>query len=223
MNEALRRSAAHVLVADVDRPGLDADALHHLSRVLRLRRGQPITVTDGGGRWRAGAFTGDDVEVAGPVQIDSPSDPPLTSPSPRRKATGWSGSSPSARRSGSIAWCCSRPTTPSSAGRRIASSGSSNDCAGSPSRRRCSRVESGCRRSLGRCRRSTCCRGLAVAEPGGPPLTDADTAIAIGPEGGWSSKELEVAASMVSLGPNVLRVETAAVAAAAVLMVSLRT
>ena len=63
--------------------------------------------------------------------------------------------------------------------------------------------------------------GFAVAEPGGRPLTEADTAIAIGPEGGWSPKELEVAASTVSLGPHVLRVETAAVAAA-VLMVSRR-
>ena len=62
---------------------------------------------------------------------------------------------------------------------------------------------------------------VAVAEPGGRPVTAADTAIAVGPEGGWSPKELEVAASTVSLGPNVLRVETAAVAAA-VLMVSAR-
>jgi 16S rRNA (uracil1498-N3)-methyltransferase len=63
--------------------------------------------------------------------------------------------------------------------------------------------------------------GLAVAEPGGRPVAVDDVAIAIGPEGGWSAKELEVAASAVTLGPNILRVETAAVAAAA-LMVSHR-
>jgi 16S rRNA (uracil1498-N3)-methyltransferase len=62
---------------------------------------------------------------------------------------------------------------------------------------------------------------LAVAEPGGRPVTVDDSAIAIGPEGGWSAKELEVAASSVTLGPNILRVETAAVAAA-VLMTSHR-
>ena len=62
---------------------------------------------------------------------------------------------------------------------------------------------------------------FAAAEPGGRPLVHTDAAIAVGPEGGWSPKELEVAAATVSLGPNVLRVETAAVAAA-VLMVSAR-
>ncbi len=56
MNEALRRSAAHVLVADVDVPQLDLTRVHHLARVLRLRRGQPVTVTDGAGRWRAGVL-----------------------------------------------------------------------------------------------------------------------------------------------------------------------
>ena len=61
MNEALRRSAAHVLVADVDDPQLDAMRCTTLSRVLRLRRGQPVTVTDGAGRWRSGVFTGDGV------------------------------------------------------------------------------------------------------------------------------------------------------------------
>ena len=63
MDEALRGSAAHVLVADVDAPQLDGDAVHHLARVLRLRRGQPVTVTDGAGRWRSAVFTGDGVEA----------------------------------------------------------------------------------------------------------------------------------------------------------------
>jgi RsmE family RNA methyltransferase len=43
--------------------------------------------------------------------------------------------------------------------------------------------------------------------------------IAIGPEGGWSSAELAASATSVSLGDQILRVETAAVAAA-VLMVN---
>jgi RsmE family RNA methyltransferase len=45
-----------------------------------------------------------------------------------------------------------------------------------------------------------------------------DVGIAVGPEGGWSDKELEVAASRVTLGPGILRVETAAVAAAVLMM-----
>ena len=58
---------AHVLVADVESPQLDADASHHLARVLRLRRGQPVTVTDGAGRWRSTVFGGDGVEATGDV------------------------------------------------------------------------------------------------------------------------------------------------------------
>jgi RsmE family RNA methyltransferase len=39
--------------------------------------------------------------------------------------------------------------------------------------------------------------------------------VAIGPEGGWSHDELAAAATTVSIGATVLRVETAAIVAAA--------
>ena len=78
MNEALRRSAAHVLVADVDAPQPDSEVVHHLARVLRLRHGEPITVTDGAGRWRAGVFTGDGIETTDAVRIVPRSDRVLT-------------------------------------------------------------------------------------------------------------------------------------------------
>jgi 16S rRNA (uracil1498-N3)-methyltransferase len=42
----------HVFVADLDLPELDADDHHHLSRVLRLRVGDPLTASDGRGAWR---------------------------------------------------------------------------------------------------------------------------------------------------------------------------
>ena len=221
MNEALRRSAAHVLVADVDRPGLDADALHHLSRVLRLRRGQPITVTDGGGRWRAGAFTGVDVEVAGPVQMALRSDPPLTiavAP-PKGDRLEWLVAKCTEvgidrlvlleADHSVVRWSADRLERQLERLRRIAVEAAMQS-------RRVWLPEITAPVSA-----VDVLPGLAIAEPDGRPPTGADTAIAIGPEGGWSSKELEVAASMVSLGPNVLRVETAAVAAA-VLMMSLR-
>ncbi len=54
-----------------------------------------------------------------------------------------------------------------------------------------------------------------VAEPGGRALRATDTLVAIGPEGGWSDDELGTVRDRVSLGPNILRVETAAVAATA--------
>lgn len=44
---------AHVLVADVGETTLADVHHHHLGRVLRLRRGDCITVTDGKGTWRS--------------------------------------------------------------------------------------------------------------------------------------------------------------------------
>jgi 16S rRNA (uracil1498-N3)-methyltransferase len=69
------------------------------------------------------------------------------------------------------------------------------------------------------------CRRL-IAQPGGVPLSTivsdsfGETRIAIGPEGGFTDKEVAVAISAdwqsVDLGPRILRVETAAVAMTAV-------
>ena len=41
------------MVADVDHPAIDDATAHHLFRVLRVRDGDAVTVTDGHGRWRA--------------------------------------------------------------------------------------------------------------------------------------------------------------------------
>ena len=54
-----------------------------------------------------------------------------------------------------------------------------------------------------------------VAEPGGRRLAPDDRTVAIGPEGGWSPAELDIARDIVTLGANVLRTETAAVALSA--------
>jgi 16S rRNA (uracil1498-N3)-methyltransferase len=67
---------------------------------------------------------------------------------------------------------------------------------------------------------------VLIAAPGGRPWGEvmaetraADTVVAIGPEGGWTDSELELArsvgAEIVSLGPHILRIETAVLAVAA--------
>jgi RsmE family RNA methyltransferase len=58
---------------------------------------------------------------------------------------------------------------------------------------------------------------VALAHPGGEPVTLAVPTIAIGPEGGWSDDELEACPLRVDLGPTTLRAETAAVAAGVLL------
>lgn len=63
-------------------------------------------------------------------------------------------------------------------------------------------------------------RPFAIAEPGGRPITLDDRRIAIGPEGGWSDAELSATTERVGLGENILRVETAVLAVAALSVVS---
>ena len=47
-----------VYVDDLDAPPLDADDAHHLTRVLRLRPGEPVVAGDGRGRLARCAATG---------------------------------------------------------------------------------------------------------------------------------------------------------------------
>ena len=67
MDEVLRRSAAHMLTPDINDPLLSDDALHHLNRVLRLRGGESVTVTNGNGEWRHCLWTGTGLEIAGEI------------------------------------------------------------------------------------------------------------------------------------------------------------
>ncbi|HEX4979798.1 MAG TPA: RNA methyltransferase PUA domain-containing protein, partial [Acidimicrobiales bacterium] len=61
----LRGSAAHVFVADLERLELEPGDRHHLLRVLRLRAGEAVTVSDGAGAARAAVFAEGRLEPAG--------------------------------------------------------------------------------------------------------------------------------------------------------------
>ncbi len=58
-------------------------------------------------------------------------------------------------------------------------------------------------------------RPLAVCVPGGSGPNAAFRTVAVGPEGGFGDGEVPVDATAMNLGPTILRVETAAVIAAA--------
>lgn len=217
MDERLRRSAAHVVVADLDQPVLDEGDAHHLVRVLRLRDGAAITVTDGGGRWRPARLVGSLIEPDGAVVVVPEASPPVTiavAP-PKGDRLDWLVQKVTelgvdelvlldADRS-VVRWSGERVGKQMERLRRIARE------AAMQSRRVRLPVVRGpvpARHVLG---------AMAVAEPGGRPLRSGDHAVAVGPEGGWSPDELAVARDRVSLGELVLRVETATAVAAALM------
>jgi 16S rRNA (uracil1498-N3)-methyltransferase len=59
--------------------------------------------------------------------------------------------------------------------------------------------------------------GAALAHPGGEPPSLDRPVLLVGPEGGWEATELAAGLPVVGLGPSVLRAETAAVVAGALL------
>ncbi len=59
---------------------------------------------------------------------------------------------------------------------------------------------------------------VAVCDPSGSPRWEGVRAVAIGPEGGWASEDWAPDRRRLSLGPTVLRSETAAVVAASLIV-----
>ena len=68
---------AHAFVAELAAPVLDAGDRHHLERVLRLRPGDCVSVSDGHGGWRLCRF-GPVLEPAGEVARDPGPSPTVT-------------------------------------------------------------------------------------------------------------------------------------------------
>jgi 16S rRNA (uracil1498-N3)-methyltransferase len=213
MNEGLRRAAAHVLVADLDDPALDEATLHHVRRVLRVRDGERITLTDGAGAWRCGAFVGGRVEAAGDVHLEPAVDPPLTLAvaAPKGERAEWLVQKCTEAGVDRIVWLTTERSVVRWDGERA--------------ERHLARLRRIASESALQSRRvwlpsiegpvaaADVLPTAVVAEPGGRPMAARDTTVAVGPEGGWTEAELKLARDCVSLGPNVLRVETAAVAA----------
>jgi 16S rRNA (uracil1498-N3)-methyltransferase len=219
-----RRAAAHVFVGSQELGAdgviaLSDDTQHHLSRVLRLRDGVVISVCDGAGSWRLATVVGERqamrIEANGNIEFEAFSGVPLT------LATAM----PKGER---LDWLVQKVTElgvdrlqlldadhsvvrwkPSDVDKKLLRLKKIAESAAQQSRR------TFLPKVLAPVKASDILEVAAVAEPGGRALTANDRMVAIGPEGGWSSAELAVAGDRVMLGPNVLRTETAATAAAA--------
>ncbi|HYI61918.1 MAG TPA: RsmE family RNA methyltransferase [Acidimicrobiales bacterium] len=213
----LRGVGPHAFVTDLDRPELDPDDHHHLGRALRLRPGDALTVSDGRGRWRRARF-GDTLEPVGPVEVEPAPSPPLTVGLAPMK-----GQRPE--------WAVQKLTELGvDAIWLLVADRSVVRWEGERAGAHRARLEKVVREAAMQSRRThlpevrvgvpvaeaATAAGAVLAHPGGGPLGLDRPVVLVGPEGGWSDTEL-AGATTVSLGPTVLRAETAALAAAALL------
>ena len=211
------RSGPHVLVSDVDSPELATEDRHHLERVLRLRSGDLLTVGDGAGRWRPCRF-GDRVEPVGDVVAVAAPRPVLAvgfavlkggrSETIVQKLTelGVDRIVPFVAERSVVRWDGVKTARLVERWRRVA------------------------REAVMQCRRLWLPQVepvrafddlelteavLAVSE--GRTLAAGESFVLVGPEGGWADAELAAVDRHVCLGPHIMRAETAAIMAAAVL------
>jgi 16S rRNA (uracil1498-N3)-methyltransferase len=228
---------AQVFVADPSHAVLSEEDLHHLGRVLRLRDGEEVVAGDGLGRWARALWRGraelEPVRQApgaggdGSVQHEERDLPlltvafaPVKGERPEwvvQKLTelGIDRIVPLLTDRSVVRWTGERATATVERLRRVA------------------------REAAAQCRRvwlPEVTPPIAFAElsslgwPGEVVLAQlsgdrpalAQHVVAVGPEGGWSSEELAAGLPTVGFGLSVLRAETAAVTAGA-LMASLRT
>jgi 16S rRNA (uracil1498-N3)-methyltransferase len=214
-----------VIVGDLEDPQLNPSDHHHLARVLRLRAGESVSVTDGHGGWRACAWRDSGLIALGePHRFPAPH-PPITVAFALTKGDrpewvvqkltelGVDRIVPMLTDRCVVRWDATRAVRH---GERLAAAARA---AAMQSRRVWLPelapitpfadvvVHSGAR--------------AARAAPGGQAPTLDRPVVLVGPEGGWSPSEETAVPATIGLGPGILRAETAALAAAA-LMAALR-
>ncbi len=209
-------------VDDLAAPQLTEADEHHARRVLRLRRGEEITLGDGRGAWRRARYS-DELEPISDVVEEPRPEPRLT-----------------------VAFALVKGSKPELVVQKLTEVGIDRIVPFAAERSVVRWDEVKAERALERwqvvareasmqsrrawipevCALSTAEEVLgdlnAVrADMGGRPIDRGDHVVAIGPEGGWSPSEAARSQDAVVLGPHVLRAETAAIVAGAA-MVALR-
>jgi len=211
---------AHVFVADLGAPVLDGGDHHHLMRVLRLAPESDVTAGDGAGRWRPCRLAdGPVLEIAGPSVGEPRPEPPIT-----------------------VAFALVKGERPELAVQKLTELGVDRIApfvAGrsvvrwDPSRadRQVERWRAVARQAAMQCRRTwlpevaavttfdsvAALPGAVLADAAGAPPALDRPVVLVGPEGGWTPGERASGLPTVRLGAHVLRAETAAITAGAVL------
>lgn len=208
-----------VYVADLAAPVLAPGDHHHLARVRRVRDGDPILLGDGAGRWCAAQMSGERPEVLSPVAVAGRLVPEVSVGLALIK-----GSKPElvVQKLTELGVDHIRPFT---AVRSVVRWDEDKSAASQI------RLERVAREAAMQSRRPwpptvhrvatftevAAMEGACRAERDGAPVSLAHPLVLVGPEGGWDDDERSLEMSVVGLGPNVLRAETAAIAAGALL------
>jgi len=211
-------AAAQVFVEDLESCDLDTADVHHLARVLRLRQGETVVCSDGRGSWRPCTFKGS------PPWLEPEREAaflPRAAPEVTVAFTPVKGDRPEwvvqklveigvdhivvlrSERS-VVVWEGAR------AGRAIERLAKISVQAAAQSRRTWIPDVTGVT-DLGDYAGT---HPVLMAERGGGRL-QLGMPVCVGPEGGWAGHELKLASGMVGLGHGVLRAETAALVAGA--------
>ena len=219
MIHALRHSAAHVFVDQLDSPALGDDDQHHLGRVLRLRDGESVTASNGRGQWRACVWRDGALEVAGEVVASAaPSvrcavaftpvkgdrnewavqklteigiDEVIILAPTQHSVVRWSDADKQLRKLRVVAREAAMQSRRVWLPNIVGLAALHEVCAGD---------------------------GAAVADPDGVALHAGVSLVVVGPEGGFAEDELPAGVPRVQLGDTILRAETATLVAATLLV-----
>lgn len=219
MNPARRAASAHVFVDSLLAPELSDDDEHHLRRVLRIRPSDPITLCDGAGSWVVARLLAEGLSIESEVMSEPrPAPAVVLSAIPKGERLEWMvqkltelgvtslGLIDCAR--SVVRWDGDRAQRHAERLRRVARE------AAMQSRRAWLPELCGVVPFASAAQSPT----TAIADPNGEPhLPAAVDTVLIGPEGGFTAAELELVNLRLSLSHNVLRIETAALAAAVML------
>ena len=221
MIETLRRSASHVFVRSLEIPSLSTDDQHHLLKVLRVKSTDQITVSDGVGNWITATISKDgDVRATSELHVVerpkwalSIAFAPVKGEKPElivQKLTelGIDEIIPLAPTARSVVrWDTAKAEKQTARLQRVANE------AAMQSRRVWLPVVQPVTQLADLVLRTD----VVFAEPGGVEVSAVHRTIVVGPEGGFAPDELGDSVGRVSLGESVLRAETAAIVAGALM------
>ncbi|CAB4661734.1 unannotated protein [freshwater metagenome] len=223
MIEDLRRSSAHVFVEDLSAPVLSEDDFHHLDRVMRLRRGEIVTCSDGVGNWITAAWDAG-VHRVGEIHSSPPRERVLTVAIAPVKGDRTEWVVEKLVELGIDRIVVLAPTNHS-----VVKWSQEKTAQVLERYRRIGRAAAMQSRQLflphidGPVALDALVGGVAdevvaYAEPGGDCVISEVTTLVLGPEGGFSAAEVGEAPALVDLGGSILRADTAAIVGATLMV-----